>query len=166
MAKYHNKEATEALGKNFKRLRLAAGFSIEDIVAMTGNPNASATIVSRMETGKNVEFWRYIKAAQTLQVPLRYFFKNGEPVPSKPYIDHLSYKERLDYELKRIGKILRASRKAQSKVLGDFERKIGVGIDPSNVSKLERGLANARLDTIELALKEVNKTIEETLNGN
>lgn len=161
------KDYPQIAGIQIKKARKARGYERQEqlAIAMTGNPNASATIISRIETGKNVEFWRYIKAAHILQVPLWYIFRKDEPLPSEPYIDHLTLDERLTHELESIGKLVRASRKAQGKVLGDFEKGVGVGLDPSNVSKLERGEVNAKLYTIVSALSEVNKTMEDAVTG-
>lgn len=168
MSNKEPKDYPQIAGIQIKKARKARGYEQQKqlAIAMNGNPNASATIISRIETGKNVAFWRYIKVAHILQVPLWYIFREHEPLPSEPYIDHLTFDERLTHELDHIGKLLHDSRKAQGKVLGDFEKGVGnAELDPSNVSKLEHGEANPKLYTIISALSEVNKTMIDAVTG-
>lgn len=159
------KNYAKIAGEQISKARKERGYTTQKMfaIAITGNPNASPTSISRLEAGRNNEYWRYIKVAQTLQVPLKFIFTKNEELPRKAYIDKMPFESRLDYELKRVGKFIRKKRKENSKVLLDFEKGIGVGLDSSNVSKLERGLANAKLDTIILALSEVDMTIEDVL---
>src|SRR5690625_4040125 len=124
------------LGLKVRTARIKRGFRTQKDFAnyMTDNPKSSATIVSRVETGKDLDFKKFLLIARKLELPLRYFFDPEEKEITESYKDQLPLKTREEYELIRIGNIIAEKRRAMGKTLLDFESGIGIaGIDSSNL---------------------------------
>lgn len=127
---------------------------------ITGNPNSSTTIISRVETGKDLDFKKLLLIARKLELPLSYFFSSEEVTDS--YKDQLSLKAREEYELARIGNIIANKRSVMGKNLLDFESGIGIaGVDSSNLSKIERGKSNFRFSLLIRISKELKMDLKE-----
>ena len=148
-------------GNNIKEARILRGYKTQKdfALAMLGGSNYS-TSISRLESGKNNEFKQYVKIAQLLQVPISYIFKSNTPLDEK-YINKLSVEEQTIFELNRIGELLKKIRLSKHKVLADFEKGVGIGIDSSNVSKIERGVINLKLYTLIALCTELGIQLED-----
>lgn len=138
------------IGKQVYTARVFRNLTQEGLARLlTNNPKADSSLISRIESGKkNLEFLTITKLAQALKIPWIFFFDSTMSLTQKEYIDKYSPEERAVIELKRIGKIAKKARLAHGKVLGDFEDGVGYGIDPSDLSKMERGVSNIRIDRI------------------
>lgn len=154
----------KVLGLKVRTARTKRGYKTQKDFArhMTGNPKSSATIVSRVETGKDLDYKKFLLIARKLELPLSYFFDSEEKVITESYKDQLSLKAREEYELIRIGNIIADKRKAMGKTLLDFESGIGVaGIDSSNLSKIERGKSNFRFSLLIRICKELDLELSD-----
>src|SRR5699024_8897264 len=139
------------LGLNVRKARIEKGYKTQKAYAqyLTGNHNYSATIISRVETCKYLDFKKFILISRKLELPMSYFFTCHRNSIIELYKDPLSLKNREKYELERIGNILANKRNAMGKTLIDFETGIGIAeIDSSNLSKIERGKSNFRFSLL------------------
>lgn len=152
------------IGLNVRKARVERGYKTQKDFAryMTGNPKSSATIVSRVETGKDLDFKKFLLIARKLELPLSYFFSADEKEITESYKDKLSLKAREEYELARIGNIIFEKRSAMGKNLLDFESGIGIaGVDSSNLSKIERGKSNFRFSLLIRICEELEMDLKE-----
>lgn len=157
-------EQLKIIGLIVKKARIYKKYPTQKKFAkkLTSKPNPSATIISRIETGKDLDFIKFLKVARILELPLRYFFTSENIKDIEIFRDPLSLEERHKYKVERIGNIIKEKREKLNKTLLDFESNIGLAkIDSSDLSKIERGKSNFRISLLIRICTELDLKIKD-----
>ena len=137
----------EKLGERLKTLRIQANYrtQYEFLKAYTGSTKRSS-IISRFESGVNIDFETAIKYARVLKLTLLSIFDIDGRFTLKVYEDKTPFKTRFSSELQRLGKRIKVIRENGKLTQSDiYERS---GISEAKLSLYEQGKEDIEFKTI------------------
>lgn len=137
----------EKLGRRLRILRIQANYrtQYEFLKAYTGSTKRSS-IISRFESGVNIDFETAIKYARILKLTLLSIFDIEAKFPLKAYDDQTSFNTRFSRELLLLGKRIKGIRENDKLTQSDIFEKSG--ISESKLSLYEQGKEDIEFKTI------------------